>query len=187
MITREKIIKAAVTLFIKQGIAKTTTKQIATRAHVSEGSIYRHFPSKEELAWQVFRDYHAYIAQQLQDSLIESTSMPSKIEALVGRFLKVADEDWLMFSYYLTSQHTYMAKVRHEMLTPYRVLNEVVKQGMYKGEIDKSNVDVMTAMVMGAVHQTALNKIYSRISGDLYKHVTLVSKTVKHMLISEVK
>ena len=183
MSTRNKIINSAVGLFIQQGVAKTTTKQIAASARVAEGSIYRYFPSKDELAWQVFRDYHQYLAMQLQQSVEHNLTLLEKIDALVSRFLKIADEDWMMFSYYLTSQHSYMDKVTSDMLTPYQVLINVVKEGIRTGEIQDGDINVITAMVMGAVHQIALNKIYSRIKGELYEHRELVCKTINNMLI----
>ena len=182
MNTRNKIVKSAVSMFIQQGIAKTTTKQIASSAAVAEGSIYRYFPSKEELAWQVFRDYHQYLAIQLQKSVSQDLNLKQKINSLVSCFFKMADEDWLMFSYYVTSQHTHIGRVTEDMLTPYQVLTNVVEEGINAGDIRAVNISVMTAMVMGAVHQIAINKIYSRINGELYVYSGLVSNMIANML-----
>ncbi len=182
MSTRDRIIKSAVNLFMQQGVAKTTTKQIAASAAVAEGSIYRYFPSKDGLAWQVFKEYHQHIAVQLQQSVSQDINLEEKIHSLVSCFLKMADEDWLMFSYYLTSQHTHMKSVTEDMLTPYQVLTEVVEQGISTGGIKNIEANVITAMVMGAVHQIVINKIYSRIKGDLYVHRKLISKTIAAMV-----
>ncbi len=185
MSTRDKIVKSAVGLFIKQGVAKTTTKQIASSASVAEGSIYRYFPSKDELAWQVFKDYHQYLAVQLRESVSQDLSIKGKINSLVNCFLTMADEDWLMFRYYLTSQHTHMENVTKDMLTPYQVLTSIVEEAIESGEIKAKNINVVTAMMMGAVHQIAINKIYSRIDGELYVYHDLVSNTLVKMLTAE--
>ena len=185
MSTREKIVKSAVSLFIQQGVAKTTTKQIANSASVAEGSIYRYFPSKDELAWQVFKDYHQTLAIQLQQSAPSEMSLKQKINSLVSCFLKMADEDWLMFSYYLTSQHTHMKKVTEAMLTPYQVLTDVVEQGVKTGEIKTHDTKILTAMMMGAVHQVAINKMYSRVNGDLYSFRKQIADTIVIMLNAE--
>ncbi len=182
MSTKEKIVNSAVSLFIEQGVAKTTTKQIAKLASVAEGSIYRYYPSKDELAWQVFKNYHEYLATKLQASIEQDITIHQKINSLVSCFLRLADEDWLMFRYYLTSQHTHMDKVTVEMITPYRVLSNVVARGIQEGEIKSVDVDVITAMVVGAVHQIAINKVYSRIEGNLYDHRKLVSDTLIKMI-----
>lgn len=185
MSTRDKIVKSAVALFIQQGVAKTTTKQIAASASVAEGSIYRYFPSKDELAWQVFKNYHQYLAMQLQQSISQDLNFEEKIHTLVSCFLKLADEDWLMFRYYLTSLHTHMQKVTQEMLTPYQVLTNVIEESINEGEIKTADVNVITAMMMGAVHQIAINKIYLRIDGELYAYRELVSNTLVKMLKTE--
>lgn len=186
MSTRDKIVKSAVGLFIQQGVAKTTTKQIARSASVAEGSIYRYFPSKDELAWQVFKDYHQYIAVQLQKSVSQDLNLKEKVTSLVNCFLTMADEDWLMFRYYLTSQHMHMGNVTKDMLTPYQVLTNIVEEGIEAGEIKAKDVNVITAMMMGAVHQIAINKIYSRIDGELYVYHDLVSNILAKMLTAEV-
>ncbi|MFQ5675842.1 MAG: helix-turn-helix domain-containing protein, partial [bacterium] len=43
------VIDAALALFMRKGIKATTTRDIALRAGISEGTIYRHFHSKEDL------------------------------------------------------------------------------------------------------------------------------------------
>ncbi len=186
MSTREKIVTSAVTLFIHQGIARTTTKEIASRASVSEGSIYRYFPSKDELAWQIFDEYHQQLAQQLMQATDKQTTLLNKVEALVECFLTLADNDWLMFKYYLTSQHTHMSKVKATSITPYNVVISIIEELMASNEIQQNNVSVIAAMVMGAVHQIGINKIYGRIDGSLVAHKRLVSNTIINMLATNV-
>jgi AcrR family transcriptional regulator len=46
---REQILQTAVELFSQKGFKGTTTKEIATRAGVSEAMVFRHFATKDEL------------------------------------------------------------------------------------------------------------------------------------------
>ena len=182
MSTREKIILSAVELFIQQGIARTTTKEIAASAGVAEGSIYRYFPSKDEMAWQIFDEYHQSLAVQLSACVDEKTLLVEQVESLVTCFLTLADQDWLMFRYYLTSQHTHMNRVKKDALTPYKVVLQLIENLIANKKIDKHNPAVLAAMVMGAVHQIATNKIYARITGELLQHKTLVAQIISNML-----
>ncbi len=50
---REQILEVATGLFARQGFQGTTTKQIAEHAGVTDGLIFRHFASKEDLYWAV--------------------------------------------------------------------------------------------------------------------------------------
>ena len=52
--TRQALMDAALTVFVERGFARATTREIAHRAGLSEGTMYRHFADKYELFHQVF-------------------------------------------------------------------------------------------------------------------------------------
>src|SRR5689334_11689561 len=47
--TKRRMIQAAIAVFSEHGYEKATTRELAERAGVSEGLIYRHFGGKREL------------------------------------------------------------------------------------------------------------------------------------------
>lgn len=47
--TRERLLKAALELFLENGYERTSASQIAARAGVTEMTFFRHFPSKAEV------------------------------------------------------------------------------------------------------------------------------------------
>ena len=49
MDTRARIVAEAGRLFAERGYSGTTTAEIARRAGIAEGTIYRHFRSKDDL------------------------------------------------------------------------------------------------------------------------------------------
>lgn len=53
--TRERLIDAAFELYTTTGFLRTTTPILAGRAGVAEGTIYRHFASKEHLLNEAYR------------------------------------------------------------------------------------------------------------------------------------
>jgi AcrR family transcriptional regulator len=54
--TRERIVEAAGRVMRSKGLAHATTKEIAREAGYSEGAIYKHFESKEELFIRVLAE-----------------------------------------------------------------------------------------------------------------------------------
>ncbi len=55
--TRDRIVRAAVELFAEKGFHGTGVAEIGDRADVQRGALYYHIGSKEELLWQILRDY----------------------------------------------------------------------------------------------------------------------------------
>ena len=64
--TRDRIERAAIRLFVEKGVAETTVRDIARAVDISEGALYRHFASKDELVWQVFERHYVEFAGRLQ-------------------------------------------------------------------------------------------------------------------------
>ena len=58
--TRQKLLRAALELFTTIGFRATTTPEIAARAGVAEGTIYRHFSGKEALLLAAYREAQSW-------------------------------------------------------------------------------------------------------------------------------
>nr|WP_029681588.1 TetR/AcrR family transcriptional regulator [Picosynechococcus sp. NKBG15041c] len=50
---RDRILKAALQLFAQKGYEKTTTKELAEKAKVAEGTLFRHFSNKKSILVEV--------------------------------------------------------------------------------------------------------------------------------------
>ncbi|MCM3000037.1 TetR/AcrR family transcriptional regulator [Paenibacillus cellulositrophicus] len=62
---KNKIADAAEQVLLRNGLAKTTTKEIARAAGCSEGSLYNHFSSKEDLFLHVIRGQLKHLMRTL--------------------------------------------------------------------------------------------------------------------------
>jgi len=71
---REQLLGVAARLFAERGFARTTTREIARAAGVSEGAIYRHFRSKEELLFTYVRRAVVSSADNLLSRLEEASA-----------------------------------------------------------------------------------------------------------------
>ncbi len=58
--TRQMILESAYELFLKQGYAATSMRQIAERAGLALGGIYNHFPGKEAIFSELIIERHPY-------------------------------------------------------------------------------------------------------------------------------
>ena len=71
----ERILRSAVTLFSRLGYQRTSTRDIARLADVSEVTVYRHFDNKEEIFW-------AAIAAGLRTIVPRMNSLATKLKSL---------------------------------------------------------------------------------------------------------
>jgi AcrR family transcriptional regulator len=68
--THRAIVEAAYTLFLQQGYAATSMRQIAEHAGLALGGIYNHFASKEAIFAELIIDRHPY--QQILPILLKT-------------------------------------------------------------------------------------------------------------------
>jgi AcrR family transcriptional regulator len=68
--TRQAIIESAYTLFLEQGYAATSMRQIAEKSGLALGGIYNHFASKEAIFSELIIDRHPY--QQILPILLKT-------------------------------------------------------------------------------------------------------------------
>lgn len=87
--TRERLVRAALELFTTRGYHETTTPLIATRAGVAEGTIYRHFPSKEDLLNEIVRAAVRAFLEPLK-SLDPARPCRDRLDAVATRWTAIA-------------------------------------------------------------------------------------------------
>ena len=67
-LTRQRLIRAALELFTTRGYHVTTTAQIAKKAGIAEGTIYKHFSSKQHLLNELYRAAQRWAARVVQEA-----------------------------------------------------------------------------------------------------------------------
>jgi AcrR family transcriptional regulator len=165
--TKELISRTALNLFVERGITETTIRDIAQAAGVAEGSLYRHYESKDELAWELFSHSFVAFAGELERLQREHDCLKDKLAAMVRQFCKFYDDDPVMFNYLLLAQHAQLKKVTPEMPNPVVVVRDVIAQAIFRREISPGDPDVLAAMVLGVVLQVATFKLYGRVTRPL--------------------
>jgi len=165
--TKELIARTALLLFVEKGITETTIRDIASDAGIAEGTLYRHYESKDQLAWELFSTNYLAFARELDRLQEKYDTLKDKLAAMIRQFCTFFDRDPVLFSYLLLAQHAQLKKVTPEMQTAVTVLQKVIDQGMARREVPETDVELAAAMVLGVVLQVAVFKAYNRISHNL--------------------
>ena len=165
--TRQRIADEALRLFVEKGIAETSIRDIARAAAVAEGALYRHYASKDDLAWRLFADEFAALGKAAEAVEAAEATVAGKLTALVRHFCQAFDENPTLFSYLLLSQHDQMRKVTPQMANPLTVMRRVVAEGLAQRPGDRRDPAVVSAMVLGVILQVAVERSYGRIAAPL--------------------
>lgn len=165
--TRQRIEKAALALFAAKGVDATTTKDIAAEVDISEGAIYRHFRSKDDLAWQLFSSRYAALAGHIDAIMAETAGLPERIERTVALFCALFDDRPDEFTFILLSQHSQLTRVTDAMASPVASLRRMFQAGIDRDECRGDDPDLLAAMALGLVTQPATFMVYGRLARPL--------------------
>ena len=162
--TRERIEEAATRLFVAKGITETSVRDITRAVGISEGAMYRHFESKDDLVWQTFEQHYTAFARELLQLAESEPTAKRRISAMIRGFCRAHDDNPMLFNFLLFVQHGQLAKLPADTPTPVTVMRTVIDRAIQQSEIPPQDPDVATALVLGAVLQPATFAAYGRIA-----------------------
>src|SRR5690606_15965902 len=134
--------RAAVALFAAKGVDATTTKEIAAAVGISEGAIYRHFKSKDDLVWYLFSTNYFDLARRIDAMLDETPSFAERIDRAIGLFCTLFDRDAELFAFILISQHGQLRRLDDGMPNPVMSLRRMFQAAIDAGECRPADADV---------------------------------------------
>ena len=160
--TRERIEKAAIRLFVEKGVTETTVRDIARAVDISEGALYRHFDSKDELVWQLFERHYVAVRRSTPGAGTPRRPHARKLAAMIRGFCRAHDENPTLFRFLLFVQHGQLSK-----LAPGRRRRSTwfapCSRGDRSEEIPAQHADLATALVFGVVLQPVQFAAYGRL------------------------
>jgi TetR/AcrR family fatty acid metabolism transcriptional regulator len=80
---RDRILKAAVKVFARNGFHATRVSEVAKAAGVADGTIYLYFKSKDELLVSLFEDRIGKLLAFMEHSLPKLPSAPERLRAVI--------------------------------------------------------------------------------------------------------
>ena len=173
--TKEKIDRAAISLFSVLGVDGVTTKMIAANAGVSEGVIYRYYQSKEMLAQSLFYGIHEKLADAIKKAGDDFDNIADQTKAIVRAYCTAADTDWEAFTYHLLTTHRFLTaldrQIQPNMNNPVTQTEVLIQKAFDRGELKNGSAKLKAAAALGVVLQTAQHKIYGRVKGDLSNYI----------------
>lgn len=83
----QELLAAALELFVEKGFAATRSEEVAARAGVAKGTLYRYYPSKEELL-------KAVVQENLGMHIAESAAQAAQYDGSIAELLRQMMQAW---------------------------------------------------------------------------------------------
>jgi AcrR family transcriptional regulator len=176
------VMRAAVHLFVKKGIDGTTIKDIAREAGVAEGSLYRHFKSKDDLAWHLFSAHLNQFTADLMSKVYSKPTAQERIQTFIEESFAAYESDPELYSYLILREHSELDKYAQNYVHPGNVVMKIIEDGQKSGEIRLGEPYVLGSLFVGGVIRVCVVKMYGNISKDLREYAADVSAAIWTML-----
>jgi AcrR family transcriptional regulator len=139
--------------FAELGYDATRVKHIAVKAGVAESALYRHFPSKEAIAQELYAEFlHSYAEKLL--NLARSDAQPeAKLRALVALILDTYREEPDAFIFVLFNTGRRLPKLPAGTVYPLDVIESIIVEAQSAGVVRDGQSNLLAAIVLGAVQQ----------------------------------
>lgn len=172
--TRARIEKEALRLFAEKGVDGATIKDISTAVGVADAALYRYYPSKEDIARDIFTRHYAALADKIRIIGQFPAPFAQTIRKLVDLLCDLCDTEPDVFTFILLNQHAHLRYVSYEG-NAVEELREIMRAARERGDIDIANANLAAAMALGAVLQPAIFKLYGRLPGPLKDRAAILA------------
>ena len=166
--TRKKIIDAAFKIYSENGFS-TATSLIAKEAGVAHGSIFLHFPTREDLIACLIEDFADTLAARFR----ELEGVYGAVEELLGAHIDILSEYENFYSRFVmgASGLPENAKSSFEKIkSSFAVhFNDALNSGIGNGELKRLPPQILLNAWIGLLHYYLLNGDVSISDGSILK------------------
>jgi len=191
--TENKIIQAALEIFVRKGYHGTSVHEITAKAGLTKGALYSHFNSKGDLLLRIIEEFKSRFIGGMIDTLKNSPGNAlNRIHDVISFNSRFALENQYLcvFLTFLTTELNtdvdFEPALKGVYLEYRKVISEIVslgiRQGLFKKNLDP-DVTALTFMALhdGVLHQWVLNRYH--LDGELY--VRTFREVFLHGLVRE--
>jgi AcrR family transcriptional regulator len=152
--TRQKLLRAGLELFTTVGFRATTTPEIAARAGVAEGTIYRHFSGKEDLLIAAYHEAQRWGLELVKGQEGDSALPPhERLIAVAKRLVSGGDNDPAMTRMLLRRREEgYLDDGARQAAREFReALQQIVASGKSDGLVRAGPAELWTSVWLALV------------------------------------
>jgi AcrR family transcriptional regulator len=148
--TRERLMDAAVAIGAREGLAAVTTAAIARKAAAAEGTLYRHFESKDELLIAAYRRMKTEVFVTATADVDTSAPPPERLRRTWQAIYRAyrADPDAFLFGQRFMESPLAEQEGGVAAREIGRMVSDLRRDGIASGDFKRLPVDLLTSLFL---------------------------------------
>ena len=152
LLTQQKMLRAAVALFLESGYEKTTTAKIAKAAGMTQSSFFRAFASKEALLLDMVDDAFTRIHARKQRILDGPGTLAEKLRAVIIALPEEYTALDLQQMTLLDERYPAVAaRVREHLENGWEPTLALLEQGIEQGVLRRVSLPILQRMISASI------------------------------------
>lgn len=180
---KNKIMQAAMRLFVSKGFHNSSMQLLAKKAGVATGSIYTYFPGKKELISEVFNSLLADVEEYVQQGYDQTATVEARFRHLVSRRIDYNIKNAMKFklmSMYARNQNILdLVNAEDYKLSPmYWVMEDGFTQGLFR-QYERCDVFFFIFGGLNAMLEYRLKNNLSLTEQDIHNMIDMCWNAIK--------
>jgi len=165
--TRTRILEAAVRVFAEKGYHETRMDDIVSASHTSKGSLYFHFPNKQEIFFGLIETFTGLLEARLKESLAAEQHGSEQVDSALTASLR-------LFTQYRTLAKIVLVQAvglgaafearRRAINDRFSALIQGrIEKGIQDGSLPAQNAELAARAWVGALNEIVIHWIYTGV------------------------
>lgn len=175
--TKKRIVLKATQLFVQKGYAAVTMNEVCAASNVSKGSLYHHFPSKDELFLFVVEEDTAQWLQAWEDKKKEIVGVEERLYALAEHYANDFQNPLIQALEEFSRSRVHSEDITKRLILLYEAAShacrDLLKEGMDTGYFIKGDLEDYVIIVNGmleGIGRVSEYSMHEKTSDDIKKY-----------------
>ncbi len=164
---KKLILNAALELFVKNDIDKTSTLSIAKKAEISNGTLFHYFPTKNDLIIELYLNLKTEMFEHIYSgNILQTGNLKNMIEKGWMNAIQWTNSNQVKYTYIQKIYKSIYHQIIDEENLPDNYLHylNIIKTGIRNKELRDIPVELMVSIIN--YHVAALTEYYNQTSNN---------------------
>tara|TARA_R110002110_G_scaffold404606_1_gene623109 strand:- start:129579 stop:130148 length:570 start_codon:yes stop_codon:yes gene_type:complete len=180
--TRREIERSALELFVEKGVSETSIKDISRRANIADGTMYRHYESKNSLAEKIFVSAYLYMTNKIAHRVAALETLDEKLSYIINYFCKSFDGNKMLLTFLLRMQYSQSQHINENPNSVYKTLIRVFEAHLPEDNIYKHQPELGAMIFIGIVSQAGIDRVYGRTERSMMEDYEFLKRAAFHAI-----